>query len=80
MAEPQSSLRTHPPAMEGSGENQADEPVTERHFMPVFARIPAVILAVLSYVVVMVTSLVLVYGTSVQPLMKFMNASAAPRE
>ena len=79
MAVPHSS-QSHPLTVEGRQETQADVPVAERHFMPVFARIPAVFLAVLSHVVVMITSLLLVYATSVQPLMKFMNATSSLRE
>lgn len=75
-----SSLAHSPTLVEGSEENQADEAMAERHFMPVLARLPSVILAALSYIVVMITGLVLVYGTSVQPLTRFMNTSSATRE
>ena len=75
-----SSLAHSPTLVEGNEENQADEAMAERHFMPALARLPSVILAVLSYIVVMVTGLVLVYGASVQPLTRFMNASSATCE
>ena len=75
-----SSLEYSPTLVEDSGENQADEQMTERHFMPVLTRLPSVILAALSYIVVMVTCLVLVYGASVQPLARFMSALSDTRE
>ena len=75
-----SSLEHSPTQVEDSGENQGDEQMTERHFMPVLARLPSVILAALSYIVVMVTCLVLVYGASVQPLARFMSAFSDTRE
>ena len=75
-----SSLEQSTTLVEGSEENPADDRMVERHFMPVLARLPSVILAALSYIVVMATCFVLVYGASIQPLARFMNASSETRE